>query len=395
VYHSPIRYTVANPLVDKGASAVAEMLSHGRSRPPGALTVAELLDRIHPDPEPQIPVEHASPISVDTLLRREGRTPLRGPGSPTSAVGDPRIHRTAVAAGALLATGAVVGVAVFTDASGGTDPLGAPDGAPPGRGQQDRPADGLLSNGDRATIVDAAARSGSLDPGVAAASDLAGLALAPGPAARNSAAAGAPATGRVSENRSSAGMSSRPSNPVTSGGSTSGARSGANVSDDAESASDEAGTRSDDAGSASEDTERDSSDKAEVGDALTAAGGAGRSGAAVASSAVKSATEAATEAAAQAVSDVDDTAAHVLDGTSDLVRGVTDSVGNLDDETRKIPTDSRADPDSPVSNDDDESEAKRDSSDGSALSSLNTLDKPVEKAGTKAAELIGATSRND
>jgi hypothetical protein len=107
-----------------------------RSSTSGVLTVAELLKRNAPAPGRILGSETAPPLSVGSLLRREGRAPhaLDRPVLPrTSRVEesgefvDDRptetiakrvvVRRGAIAAGTLLAAGSVFGAAVVTDTS--------------------------------------------------------------------------------------------------------------------------------------------------------------------------------------------------------------------------------------------------------------------------------------
>ncbi len=290
---------------------MAAMLSRSSSRPPGVLTVAELLDRIHPELVP--PVEPSSTISVDALLRREGRAPSRRSGPTSAAFADPRARCTAAAAGALLVTGAVVGAVMFTDARGGSDPIGTQDGAAPG---PDRPTEGLLSTGDQATIVDAAASSMAPDPDVASGSGLAGLAVPAAPAARDggenrSSAAPAGSTSTTSAGASGAagGNSSGPSGAgSTAAGTDSSSGSTESGSTESESA-DSDGADSESGGTGSDSSDDSGIDDLPVGDAL----------------------ESATGSLDDVTDDVTDTAADIIDDASGLV-ATRDPVGGLPDQ---------------------------------------------------------------
>lgn len=329
---SSIRYTVATPFVDKGGSAVADMQVRSSSRTPGVLTVAELLDRIHPEPAPVPPVPPVATISVDNLLRREGRAPLRRPGPLSAALADPRIRCSAAGAGALLATGAVIGVAVFTDASGGNDPLGVLGGTQPGQGQQDRPAGGPLSTGGRATIIEAAAaRSATADPGVASASDLAGLALPP--AAAGPAPASTPSGADISRSAASGGTTPSLSGSTVDAdagsgagtldaGSTPGADSGPD-GDGASPSSDESDPPAERGGSGSDDDQPTDSVREGLGSVGDAVSGAVGSGTQTVGTVLESATG--------TVDVVTETTGDVLDDTSDLLAGTTDPVPDLID----------------------------------------------------------------
>ncbi len=95
---------------------MAQIVSRGRPGP--VVTVAELMRRCAPAPEPADD-DGADPIPVGALLRREGRSSAGLPAEQAPAVGDilaalparhPLLRRGAIAAGALLAAGSVFGL---------------------------------------------------------------------------------------------------------------------------------------------------------------------------------------------------------------------------------------------------------------------------------------------
>lgn len=158
--------------------------------PDDVVTVAELLHRYAPDPT-------GGPLTVDSLLRREGRAPspdARAPRERDAAGTDgPRrgsgafVRRSAIAAGTLLAAGSVLGAAVLGDAgvTGAADGAGTPGGHP-GEGRLDLP-----SGGDRPipTVVDNTAQSDPLDAGDAAPSTWTDVAFPAGATAASTAPA--------------------------------------------------------------------------------------------------------------------------------------------------------------------------------------------------------------
>lgn len=138
--------------------------------PTGVVTVAELLSRYAPVPVDPEPV--TVPVSVGSLLRREGRAPHAAdrPLQPRDRQEDePRrgvrvvVRRGAVAAGALLAAGAVFGAAVVDDASGRSDGTRGAQTGDPGQGGPEAAA---TAAGAVPTVVDQAAQSDQLDAGV-------------------------------------------------------------------------------------------------------------------------------------------------------------------------------------------------------------------------------------
>jgi hypothetical protein len=145
--------------------------------PTGVVTVADLLTRYAPDP--LVEAEPATaPVSVGSLLRREGRAPHAqdrplAPRSRTASedVDDdgPRrgsgafVRRSAIAAGTLLAAGSVFGATVVMDSSStGAADGGQESGGYAGEGRLDLP-----QGQDRAipTVVDTAAQTDALDAG--------------------------------------------------------------------------------------------------------------------------------------------------------------------------------------------------------------------------------------
>lgn len=146
--------------------------------PTGVVSVADLLHRYAPDPlieaEPS-----TAPVSVGTLLRREGRAPhavdrpVRARGGHDPDDDAPRrgsgafVRRSAIAAGTLVAAGSVFGAAVMTDSSvtDTADDSRSSGGGYAGEGRLDLP-----QGQDRAipTVVDNTAQTDPLDPGEAA-----------------------------------------------------------------------------------------------------------------------------------------------------------------------------------------------------------------------------------
>lgn len=143
------------------------------SAPTGVVTVADLLTRYAPDP--MVEAEPATaPVSVGSLLRREGRAPHApdrplAPRSRSDEEPAPRrgsgafVRRSVIAAGTLLAAGSVFGATVVMDSSS-TGAVGGPrdSGGYAGEGRLDLPPgqDGAIP-----TVVDTAAQTGALDAG--------------------------------------------------------------------------------------------------------------------------------------------------------------------------------------------------------------------------------------
>lgn len=144
--------------------------------PTGVVTVADLLTRYAPDPmlEADPPTV---PVSVDSLLRREGRAP-HTPDRPVAARARPAavpddedderrrgpgalVRRGAIAAGTLLAAGSVFGATVVMDASS-TGAAPQATGGYAGEGRLDLPAN---PDGTVPTVVDTAAQADRLDAG--------------------------------------------------------------------------------------------------------------------------------------------------------------------------------------------------------------------------------------
>lgn len=141
--------------------------------PTGVVTVAELLTRYAPDLS--IEAEPPTvPVSVGSLLRREGRAPHAqdrplSPRSRSASASDddhePRrgsgalVRRSAIAAGALLAAGSVFGATVVMDASS-SDGADGPQAGYAGEGRPDLP-----STPGVPTVVDTAAQTDRLDAG--------------------------------------------------------------------------------------------------------------------------------------------------------------------------------------------------------------------------------------
>lgn len=124
--------------------------------PTGVVTVADLLSRYAPSPV-AAPESVTVPVSVGSLLRREGRAPhaLDRPLEPRASQvradsddgyeddGEPRrgtgmrVRRAAIAAGVLVAAGSVFGAAVVDDASSRAGADAQTQGGYPGQGRLD------------------------------------------------------------------------------------------------------------------------------------------------------------------------------------------------------------------------------------------------------------------
>ena len=197
---------------------MAQFAYPGWLRPSAAvLTVADLLSRNAPVPVEVLGNRTTPPLSVGSLLRREGRAPhaldrpVRTRAPRAYAHGDttliPRIirpnvtgvvvKRGAIAAGALLAAGSIFGVTSLTDASavGDQEPLTGPYA---GQGGLDA---GASTGSTPGVVISPAADTGGLDAGATAPSSWVPVAfpgaLAGGtapPAAQESPAARIPAT---------------------------------------------------------------------------------------------------------------------------------------------------------------------------------------------------------
>lgn len=146
--------------------------------PTGVVTVGELLTRYAPDPIVEIDTgtgTTTAPVSVGSLLRREGRAP-HAPDRPLAprartaveaGQDEPRggsgvlVRRSALAAGTLLAAGSVFGATVVTDSSS-TEPVDRPQTGYAGEGRLDLPPNQDLTI---PTVVDTAAQTDQLDPG--------------------------------------------------------------------------------------------------------------------------------------------------------------------------------------------------------------------------------------
>ena len=172
--HIDIRYTGWRCFHPKGGLHVAEMATRWRrptARP--MVTVAELLARAAAVPRGSActPVvsDHTPGVSVDALLRREGRaTPAKDrpahPHARRSAIpdgGSPgRARRAAVAASTLLAAGSVVGVSLSSNSTGYAE-LGntaQPVNAPPVGQSPPAPAGGQnIVPGEQAPVLGATA----------------------------------------------------------------------------------------------------------------------------------------------------------------------------------------------------------------------------------------------
>jgi hypothetical protein len=203
--------------------------------------VPELLNRIRPSPPRSRPPVAPPTISVAALLRREGWIP------PQPRHADPRWMPTAVVAGTLLAAGAVVGAAVLLDAPDDSS-TALPEQPEIGPG----PDEGLLSDGDRAAVVDAvAAAPGVLDAGSAPSEDWAGRAFPAPPTP----ASGTPSSTVGSGNRPAGGAAAAV--PTSRNPASTGTADTARADSDEESDSDGRTTPSTSAGT-DPDTETDS-----------------------------------------------------------------------------------------------------------------------------------------
>ena len=206
------------------------------------VTVADLLSRNAPVPVRNNADDDTVVISVDALLRREGRDPhanrrtAAAPRERESADAEERstdrrtaVRRGAIAAGTLLAAGSVVGAAALVDvaptstveAQNGGD--NTQNGSYPGQGLLDGAPEGLLPPG--AAVIDPAAVTDPLDPGTAAPTSWV-------PVAFPSAVAGVPTgTGAAAGDDSSGGSSSDSSSSSGSNGSSSGDNGSSGSSD--------------------------------------------------------------------------------------------------------------------------------------------------------------------
>ena len=175
---------------------MAEMATRWRrSAPRPMVTVAELLARAAAGPRgsactPAVS-DHGSGVSVEDLLRREGRATQakdrsahpHGRRSATPDGGSPgRTRRTAVAASTLLAAGSVVGVALSSNNTGYAE-LGNTaqpvNGPPVGEGPP-TPAGGQnLVPGEQAPVLGAAASTGALAAGSGPSADWTAVAFPP------------------------------------------------------------------------------------------------------------------------------------------------------------------------------------------------------------------------
>ena len=175
---------------------MAEMATRWRrptARP--MVTVAELLARAAAVPRGSActPVvsDHTPGVSVDALLRREGRaTPAKDrpahPHARRSAIpdgGSPgRTRRAAVAASTLLAAGSVVGVSLSSNSTGYAE-LGntaQPVNAPPVGQSPPAPAGGQnIVPGEQAPVLGATASTGALAAGSGPSADWTAVAFPP------------------------------------------------------------------------------------------------------------------------------------------------------------------------------------------------------------------------
>lgn len=144
----------------------------------GAVTVADLLSRYAPAAPPAARVDlepPTVPVSVDSLLRREGRIPhavapavgydvddVEDAPEARTGRGGILIRRSAIAAGALLAVGALFGAAVVDDVSARSDGTRT-QGDLPGQTRLDGTP---VTAGTLPTLVGPAAQSDALDAGV-------------------------------------------------------------------------------------------------------------------------------------------------------------------------------------------------------------------------------------
>ena len=175
---------------------MAEMATRWRrptARP--MVTVAELLARAAAVPRgsacTRVVSDHTPGVSVDALLRREGRaTPAKDrpahPHARRSAIpdgGSPgRTRRAAVAASTLLAAGSVVGVSLSSNSTGYAE-LGntaQPVNAPPVGQSPPAPAGGQnIVPGEQAPVLGATASTGALAAGSGPSADWTAVAFPP------------------------------------------------------------------------------------------------------------------------------------------------------------------------------------------------------------------------
>jgi hypothetical protein len=194
--HIDIRYTGWRCFHPKGGLHVAEMATRWRrptARP--MVTVAELLARAAAVPRgsacTRVVSDHTPGVSVDALLRREGRaTPAKDrpahPHARRSAIpdgGSPgRTRRAAVAASTLLAAGSVVGVSLSSNSTGYAE-LGntaQPVNAPPVGQSPPAPAGGQnIVPGEQAPVLGATASTGALAAGSGPSADWTAVAFPP------------------------------------------------------------------------------------------------------------------------------------------------------------------------------------------------------------------------
>jgi hypothetical protein len=175
---------------------VAEMATRWRrSTARSMVTVAELLDRAAAVPRGSACTpamsERRPAVSVDALLRREGRATQaqdrpahpHGRRSATPDGGSPgRTRRTAVAASTLLAAGSVIGVALSSNTTEYAE-LGntaQPVDAPPVGQSPPTPAGGQnLAPGEQTSVLGAAASTGALTAGSGPSADWTAVAFPP------------------------------------------------------------------------------------------------------------------------------------------------------------------------------------------------------------------------
>ncbi len=219
---------------------MAQMVSRGGSRlaPVSVVTVADLLSRNAPVTTKLDVNESGTGVSVGSLLRREGRAPhaldrpvqprahqeFEGADEPTTvhAVVEPAgksaiVKRGAVAAGALLAVGSVLGAAALTEiAPTGTEAQGAQGDGWAGQGRLDKSSAAPVL--PTASVIDPSAATDSLDAGTAAPTSWVPVAFPTaiaGVPTVLAAANGAPSSVAAGGSQSTGGSSFAPGAPAT------------------------------------------------------------------------------------------------------------------------------------------------------------------------------------
>lgn len=291
---------------------MAQIVSRGgpRNVPSGVVTVAELLSR-NQSAEPA----ESSPISVGSLLRREGRGPHsldrplqpRGTQQPrdSAASGSKRIRRTVVAAGTFLAAGSVFGAAMVSDPSGYVGDL--PGGIFPG--QPDGPAGAGPGSGTTAIVDAAQSGPGGLDPGTAWSNVAFPRPTSSAPVPGNATARTGGATGQ------------RTSNPAAGGGQTSGGTQGS---------TDPGGTQTTGGtGSTGGTSSSGGSGTGSSGGGTGTSGGGSGSGSSAATGPVGEVLDGTGKVLDKTTDDVAKVVDKTTDGVGDVLGKTTDTVGGL------------------------------------------------------------------